>query len=354
MPTTTTNPPIFDGHNDSLQAIYLPKHAPRDFLKKNDEGHIDLQRAERGGFNGGLFAIFVPALLPENNEPNAQEENPVNPSVLKPVDFSYARALTQKGIESLFNLESSSRSKLRVIRDIRGLENTLKEKAIAAVMHFEGAETIDPKLKNLEGYYNAGLRSLGLVWSRPNAFGYGVDFTPNTSPDQGPGLTAAGRALVKACNQLGILVDVSHLNEKGFWDVEKISSAPLVASHSSVYRLSPSPRNLLDKQLVAIASSGGLVGINFAVGFLRPDNKRDPNTPLSDLVHHFTYVAERFGVEHVALGSDFDGATIPKELGDVSGLPKLISALRESGFNEEDLARIAYKNWLRILANTWK
>jgi len=232
MPTTTTNPPIFDGHNDSLQAIYLPKHAPRDFLKKNDEGHIDLQRAERGGFNGGLFAIFVPALLPENNEPNAQEENPVNPSVLKPVDFSYARALTQKGIESLFNLESSSRSKLRVIRDMRGLENTLKEKAIAAVMHFEGAETIDPKLKNLEGYYNAGLRSLGLVWSRPNAFGYGV--------------------------------------------------------------------------------------------------------------------------EHVALGSDFDGATIPKELGDVSGLPKLISALRESGFNEEDLARIAYKNWLRILANTWK
>jgi membrane dipeptidase len=349
-----TNPPIFDGHNDSLQAIYLPKRAPRDFLKKNNEGHIDLPRAALGGFSGGLFAIFVPPPMPENEETDEQEEHLFNPYLLKPVDFPYARELAQKGIESLFNLESASRGKLQVVRDMRQLEAALKNGVIAAVMHFEGAEAIDSELKDLEAYYDTGLRSLGLVWSRPNAFGYGVDFTPNTSPDQGPGLTEAGHALVKACNRLGILVDVSHLNEKGFWDVAKISSVPLVASHSSIYSLSPSPRNLLDKQLEAIAASGGLVGINFAVGFLRSDNKRDPNTPLSDLVRHFIYVAKRFGVEHVALGSDFDGATIPKELGNVSGLPKLLDALRANGFNEEDLAQIAYKNWLRVLGNIWK
>jgi membrane dipeptidase len=349
-----TNPPIFDGHNDSLQVIYLPKRAPRDFLKKNNEGHIDLPRAALGGFSGGLFAIFVPPPMPENEETDEQEEHLFNPYLLKPVEFSYARELAQKGIESLLDLEAASQGKLRVVRNMRELEAALKNEIIAAVMHFEGAEAIDSELKNLEAYYDTGLRSLGLVWSRPNAFGSGVDFTPNTSPDQGPGLTVAGHALVKACNRLGILVDVSHLNEKGFWDVAKISSAPLVASHSSIYSLSPSPRNLLDKQLEAIAASGGLVGINFAVGFLRSDNKRDPNTPLSDLVRHFIYVAKRFGVEHVALGSDFDGATIPKELGDVSGLPKLLDALRASGFNEEDLARIAYKNWLRVLGNIWK
>jgi len=348
------NPPIFDGHNDCLQAIYFPKRTPRDFFKKNKEGHIDFPRAVLGGFNGGLFAIFVPPLLPEADQEDDKEEHVFNPAILKPVDFSYARDLTQKGIESLLNLELISKGKLRIVRNTRELEEAIEKKIIAVVMHFEGAETIDPGLENLDYYYKTGLRSLGLVWSRPNAFGCGVDFTPNTSPDQGPGLTAAGKELVKACNRMGILVDLSHLNEKGFWDVEKTTSAPLVASHSCVYSLSPSPRNLLDKQLEVIAASGGLIGINFAVGFLRSDNKRDPNTPLSVLVHHFTYVAEKFGVEHVALGSDFDGATIPKELGDVSGLPILLNALRSAGFSEEDLAKIAYKNWLRVLTATWK
>ena len=347
------NPPIFDGHNDSLQAIYLPNRVPRDFLKKNTEGHIDLPRAALGGFNGGLFAIFVSPLLPETEKED--DEAPVfNPAVLKPVDFAYARDLTQKGIESLLNLELISQGKLRMVRNTRELEEAIEKKIIAAVVHFEGAEAIDSGLKNLEGYYATGLRSLGLVWSRPNAFGHGVPFTPNTSPDQGPGLTTAGKELVKACNRMGILVDLSHLNEKGFWDVEKTTSAPLVASHSCVYSLSPSPRNLMDKQLEAIAASDGLVGINFAVSFLRPDNKRDPHTPLSILVRHFTYVAEKFGVKHVALGSDFDGATIPQELGDVSGLPKLLDALRNAGFNEEDLAKIAYQNWLRVLNRSWK
>ncbi|RPI74766.1 MAG: membrane dipeptidase [Desulfobacteraceae bacterium] len=350
----TNNPPIFDGHNDSLESFLALNRAPRDFLIKNTEGHMDWPRAEAGGFNGGLFAIFVPPVMTMKPDPDMDEAQHINPAIYQPVDFSHAREWTQKGMESLFSLAADSQGRLRVIREIRALEKALQERVIAAVMHFEGAETIDPKLKNLETYYKDGLRSLGLVWSRPNAFGCGVPFTPNTSPDQGPGLTVAGKELVKACNRLGILVDLSHLNEKGFWDVEKTTSAPLVASHSCVYSLSPSPRNLLDKQLEAIAASGGLVGINFAVGFLRPDNKRDADTPLSVLVRHFTYVAEKFGVDHVALGSDFDGATIPKEIGDVSGLPKLLDALRGAGFNEEDLAKIAYQNWLRVLTDTWK
>jgi membrane dipeptidase len=149
-------------------------------------------------------------------------------------------------------------------------------------------------------------------------------------------------------------LDLSHLNEKGFWDTEKISEAPLVATHSCVHTLCSSPRNLTDKQLDAIGASGGVVGVNFAVKFLRKDGEENPDTPLSDLVRHFCYIADRIGVDHLAIGSDFDGTTIPSAIGDVTGLPKLLAALRDGGFDEEALAKIALKNWLRVLSHTWK
>jgi membrane dipeptidase len=230
----------------------------------------------------------------------------------------------------------------------------MEQGALSAVIHFEGAEAIDPPLESLQRFYEEGLRSIGIVWSRENAFGRGVNFEFPGSPDMGPGMTDAGKELVRACNQLGILLDLSHLNEKGFWDMEKISEAPLVATHSCVHALCPSPRNLTDKQLDAIGASGGLVGVNFAVKFLRKDGEGNPDTPLSDLVQHFGYIADRIGVDHLAIGSDFDGTTIPSEIGDVTGLPKLLAALRGGGFDEEALEKIALENWLRILSHTWK
>ncbi len=179
------------------------------------------------------------------------------------------------------------------------------------------------------------MRSLGLVWSRPNAFATGVPFAFPGSPDQGPGLTDAGRALVLACGELGVLVDLSHLNARGFWDVAELSGAPLVASHSGAHALCPSPRNLTDDQLRAIGASGGLVGINFHVGFLRADGAEDADTPLAAIAEHAAYVAEVAGVDAVALGSDFDGATMPSALRDVCGLPAVLEALGAAGFEPE-------------------
>src|SRR5439155_22438282 len=150
--------------------------------------------------------------------------------------------------------------------------------------HFEGAEPIDTDLDALEVFYNAGLRSLGLVWSRPNAFGEGVPFICPHSPDTGPGLTDAGKELVRACNRRHILIDLSHLNEKGFWDVVKLSDAPLIATYSNAHAVCNHARNLTDKQLDAIKDSRGMVGVNYAVNFLRPDGKRDDNTPIDQLV----------------------------------------------------------------------
>jgi membrane dipeptidase len=195
---------------------------------------------------------------------------------------------------------------------------------------------------------------LGLVWSRPTIFGEGVPFHFPDSPDTGSGLTDTGKELVKACNQLGIMVDLSHLNEKGFWDVAKTSTAPLVATHSNVHALCKSTRNLTDKQLDAIKESDGMVGLNFAVSFLREDGGNDADMPLEVMVRHIDYLVERLGIDRVGFGSDFDGATVAKEIGSVAGLPKLMDALRKAGYDDESLRKIAHENWLRVLRKTWR
>ena len=133
----------------------------------------------------------------------------------------------------------------------------------------------------------------------------------------------------------------------------KLSTAPLVATHSNVHALTASARNLTDQQLDAIKESDGMVGLNFAVVFLREDGTGDANTPISRMVEHIDYLVERLGIERVGLGSDFDGARIPAEIQDVSGLPKLIEALRTSGYDDDSLRKITHQNWLRVLRKTW-
>ena len=192
-------------------------------------------------------------------------------------------------------------------------------KTFAAVLHMEGCEAIDADLSALEMFYAAGLRSLGPVWSRNNIFGHGVPFNYPGDPDTGPGLTDAGKALVRECNRLGILVDLSHITEKGFWDVAKTSDQPLVASHSNVHAIAPIPRNLTDRQLDAIRESQGLVGFNFAVPMLRSDGTDQADMPLADMIRHVDHLVKKLGIDGVAIGSDFDGATVPAEIGDAAG-----------------------------------
>jgi membrane dipeptidase len=342
---------VFDGHNDTLLALSQPDRGQgRSFFEAADHGHLDLPRAKMGRFGGGFFAIFVPAAT-ENPHPGSRGKAALPPPL--PVEKEYAQDFTQRLIDLLLRLQDEAGGDLKLVQDREELAECLSSNVLAAVLHFEGAEAIEPDLANLSDYYGQGLRSVGLTWSRPNAFAHGVPFEFPGSPDTGPGLTPAGKELVRACNQLGVLVDLSHLNEKGFWDVATLSDAPLVATHSAVHQLCPSTRNLTDKQLDAIGESDGIVGINFHVGFIRGDGKNDADTPLSQIVRHAQYVADRIGIDHVALGSDFDGAKMPKRLGDVSGLPRLMRAFRKAGFDDESLRRVAHENWLRVLTKTW-
>lgn len=342
---------VFDGHNDTLLALHQPKEGQdRSFFEIGEHGHLDLPRAKIGGFGGGFFAIFVPQ---KKQSGSGSKEKEVRRLPL-PVDSSYARDLSQAMIDLLHEWEEEANGDLRVVRTSDELAECLSSDVVAAVLHFEGAEAIEPGLGNLTDYYDQGLRSVGLTWSRSNAFAHGVPFEFPMTPDTGPGLTQAGKELVRACNDMGIVVDLSHLNEQGFWDVAALTGAPLVATHSAVHALCPSTRNLTDKQLDAIGESDGVVGINFHVGFLRGDGKSDADTPLSLIVRHAQYIADRIGINHVALGSDFDGARMPEPLGDVTGLPKLMQAFREAGFDDDSLRKVAHGNWVRLLERTWK
>jgi membrane dipeptidase len=254
----------------------------------------------------------------------------------------------------LFKIEAESGGQTKIVRTAEELESCLRDGMLAAVLHFEGAENLGPDPGTLEDLYEVGLRSLGLVWSRPNSYGHGVPFRFPASPDTGPGLTDVGRELVRECNRLGVLLDISHLNERGFWEVVGITEAPLVATHSNAHALCPSSRNLTDRQLDAIRDSDGMVGVNFAVGFLREDGKDEEDMPIETVVRHVDYLVERVGGERVGFGSDFDGAKVPREIGDASGLPKLLAVLRERGYDNAALEKLAHENWVRVLRATWR
>ncbi len=349
---TSTWPPVFDGHNDVLLELYQPEPGKeRDFFTASRHGHLDLPRARAGGFGGGLFAVYVPPPVKPAAEP--LPEPPYYLPLPSAIDHNYALQTTLAMAARLFQIAAAADGRVRICRTASEIADCLANDVIAAVLHIEGAEAIGPDLDELEVLYQAGLRSLGPVWSRPNIFGYGVPFAFPADPDIGPGLTEAGKALVKACNRLRILIDLSHLNEAGFWDVARLSEAPLVATHSNAHAICPHSRNLTDRQLDAIRDSGGMVGINFAVSFLRPDGRRDATMPIELIVQHIQYLVERMGIDHVGFGSDFDGALIPAAIGDVRGLPRLLQALADAGFTETELRKLAFENWLRVLRLIW-
>ena len=345
--------PVFDGHNDTVLLQF--RQPQRDYFARNDGGHIDHVRAREGGFAGGFYAIFVPSADDddpfENMRPRAGggfDAPPVGP--LEPL---YAARTAQAMSAVLLGLEQASGGSFRIVRTADELGTCLANGTTAAIWHFEGAEAIGPDLAALDVYYRAGLRSLGIVWSRPNIFGHGVPFSYPSSPDTGPGLTLLGRRLVRRCNALGIMVDLSHITERGFWDVAEESSAPLVATHSNAHAICPVPRNLTDEQLRAVGDSHGMVGLNFAVTFLSPESGNDADLPLDTMVRHIDHLVEHAGIDSVGLGSDFDGALVPSAIGDVAGVQRLLEALAGHGYDEASVRKIAHENWLRVLRATW-
>lgn len=352
--------PFFDGHNDVLLRLWKREgaDAPRAFLDGEGKGQLDLPMAVQGGFAGGLFAIFVPSPKAQTPAPRADDTVPVSGTAVgapmpPPPDLVTAQAAVTSMASILIRIEQQANGRVRICRNVQDIRHCMETGALAAVLHIEGAEAIDAQLETLDVLHQAGLRSLGPVWSRQNAFGHGVPFRCPSSPDIGPGLTDLGKDLIRACNRLKILIDLSHLNERGFWDVAELSNAPLVATHSNAHALSPHSRNLTDRQLGAIRDSHGMVGVNYAVSFLRPDGRHDRDTPVALIIDHAEHMLKIVGEDGVGFGSDFDGAMIPKDLGTAASLPALVEVMRARGYAEPLIEKLCYRNWLRVLERTW-
>lgn len=339
---------VFDGHNDALGELQSDDGAPEDFLTGLPGRDIDLPRARAGGLAGGLFAINAPSPHDLSGGGSLWDM-----PYAEPIVHAQATAFTAGAVGRAHRLAAASNGAVAVVTDGAALDRCRADGTLAVVLHLEGAEAIDPGLSALDAWHAAGVRSLGPVWSRPNAFGHGVPFRFPASPDTGPGLTAAGLALVRRCAQLGILVDVSHLNAAGFADVARLAAGPVVASHTACHALSATTRNLTDDQLREVGRSDGIAGIVFAPAFLREDGANDADTPLAVLVAHVRHAAALAGIDHVGLGSDFDGAPMPAAIGDVAGLPRVLGALRDDGFTADEVQRIAWGNWRRVLGAVW-
>ncbi|MCE8546674.1 dipeptidase [Ruegeria pomeroyi] len=347
-----THPAIIDGHNDVLLKLYRAGGLAQAgaFLTGRD-GALDLPKARAGGFGGGFFAVYVPSPMDREARDAEMTNAAYDLPLPEPIDWEDALPVVLSQAAILFELERQGA--LTVCRSVAEMRAALAAGRIAAIFHIEGAEGIDPDLHMLDVLHAAGLRSLGPVWSRNTIFGHGVPFRFPSGPDIGPGLTDHGIRLVRRCNQLGILIDLSHMNAAGFWDVARHSDKPLVATHSNAHAICPISRNLTDDQLRAIAESDGMVGLNFAVAFLREDGRKLSDVPLETMLRHLDHLMGILGEDRVGLGSDYDGAIVPEALTTVADLPVLRQAMADHGYGAALIDKLCRDNWLRVLERTW-
>ena len=344
---------IIDGHNDTLTRIFPPADdTTQSIVDRDGEGHIDLQRARRGGLAGGFFAVFIPGGFAKGAI-TANDGTTLEAGCGEPVEHNTARLQTDGVLDRMDAMLESNADRIRLVRTVDELETCIHNDVMALILHYEGVEMFSEDLRELEADHARGLRSLGPVWSRSNAFAHGVPFAFPCTPDIGPGLTEAGRELVRRCNAMNIMLDVSHMNYRGFMELADLTTAPVIATHCGAHAICNSSRNLLDDQLDVIRDTDGLVGVNFHVGFLRPDGADDANTPLTVIADHLDYMVDRMSIDHVAIGSDFDGATMPEPMGDCAGLPTLLDVLRDRGWCDKSLHALAHGNWMRVLRATW-
>lgn len=343
--------PFFDGHNDLLLKMTLGRITAEEVRDGHGKGQIDVPRARAGGLGGGFFALFVPTPGAPGMDMAAMRRDSYDLPLPPELDQPTAIAQVREGITHFNRL--AELGVITACTTAADLETAIHGPTLAAILHMEGAEAIGPDLAELDELYAAGLRSIGPVWSRSTIFGHGVPFRFPSTSDIGPGLTDAGKRLIRDCNRRRIMVDLSHLNMAGLQDVADISDAPLVATHSNAFHVTPSARCLTDDELRLIAQTGGVVGINFGTCFLRPDGKFIADCPVDHLLAHLDHLLTILGEDGVAFGSDFDGAILPNWMKDVSGLATLRDALVAHGINEALLEKLAWRNWVRVLKQTW-
>ena len=342
---------VFDGHNDVLSKLRDAGGVAQaeSFLGLTDF-HVDCAKAAQGNFGGGFFAMWVPS--PSNDDFKSMMSEP-SYDVPLPLRVKQADALPVVLEQAAILLHLQQLGAIEICTTVSALKQCLGSGKLATILHLEGCEAIDPEFHALDVLYAAGLRSIGPVWSRTNIYGEGVPFRYPSTPAIGGGLTQHGFELVKHCNTKGVMIDLAHLNQAGFDDVARHSRHPLVSTHSNAHALCPHARNLTDGQLEQIRASGGIVGLNFAAAFLREDGRMISDVPIVQMLRHLDYLIDKLGEDGVGLGSDFDGAVVPDEIGTVAGLPVLVDAMQKHGYGAQLVQKICHGNWYDVLKKTW-
>jgi membrane dipeptidase len=338
---------IFDGHNDAISRLWCGSTDPvADF--DQPIGHVNVPAAAKGGLGGGFFALFSPTKRAAFDFTAFEKGNlhfPLPPALdagvaLQPV-------MAQAGL--VHRLQAAGH--LRICTDPLTLAQSFVGPKLACILHLEGADCIDENFLALDGLYALGLRSLGLVWSRPTIFAEGVPFQGGRDGDTGPGLTVLGKQLVARCAKLGMIVDTSHLTMKGFWDVAE-AGLPLVATHSNAYELCNATRNLTDAQLKAVGETHGIVGLNFGALFLSEAGWSTGKATIADCLRQLDHMIEMAGEDHVGFGSDFDGAPMPKGINSAADLGILRDGMSAHGYNDALIAKICNENWLGFVSDS--
>jgi len=310
---------VVDAHCDTLTAILEQQ---RHLGEYSGKGHLDLPRLKTGGIKVQFFAAFI---APQFKS------------------FALHRALE---LIDLYYREIEANNKDIVhIENSTGIYDALAAGKIASLLSVEGGEALECSLEVLRMLYRLGVRSLTLTWNNRNELGDGV-----FEVKAGGGLTSFGFAVVKELNCLGMLVDISHLAEKGFWEVLKISGQPVMASHSNCKALCANPRNLSDQQIEALAEKGGVMGITYV-----PDFLGGKEASVKEVLDHIDHAVSIGGVECVGLGSDFDGMVQPPSgLEDCSKISIITRGLIERGYHQSTIKKILGENFLRIIKQVLK
>ncbi len=307
---------VFDGHCDTILEVINHK---RSLGSKTLIGHLDIPRMQEGGVDVQFFAVFIE-------------------DIYKP-DRSLKRTLQL--IDCFYKEIEKNQDDISLVTSYHQIEEVNRAGKIAAILSIEGGEALEGDLGVLRVLYKLGVRLLTLTWNQRNQIADGIGESRT-----GSGLTEFGLKVIDEMNDLGMLIDVSHLSETGFWDVVKRSKAPIVASHSNCYALCPHLRNLKDEQIKALADKGGVIGITFVPNFLTQEKRK---TTVEDVVKHIDYLVEKVGVDYVGLGSDFDGTGgLPLGLEGVDKIPNITEELLDRGYKEKDIKKILGENFLRV------
>lgn len=315
---------VIDMHCDTIYTL----NEKSDMNLRNNELNISLEKMKQGDYLLQNFAMFTH--LKKNSDPVTH---------------------VQHMIDTFYNEMNQNQDMIGVVTSYQDIMENAKHNKMSAMLTLEEGGVVNNDLAYLRNYYRLGVRMITLTWNFENGIGY-PNFQKGESGyhtcDDIHGLTDFGKKYVKECEKLGIIIDVSHLSDAGFYDVFNLTTKPFVASHSNARSVCPHARNMSDDMILKLASRGGVMGINFAADFLSESREDNAKSCIKDMVKHILYIKDLAGIDCVGLGSDFDGIPQNLELKDASYMSLLAEALSEAGLSQEEIEKVFYKNVLRV------